>query len=158
MKKTTSMAMAAFLITALVATARASDPIASDPDRCEFARQLFDHFVALERAYSPDLSLLFAPSARVESRTVAANGDVKTLRIPGPAHRDSLRFASALAEARADRGTYSNVTYTSEGSQVRITALRVAEGTRQESEVSLLVGPDSSNRWVVWEQISEANP
>ena len=60
------------------------------------------------------------------------------------------------AEASGDRSTYSDVTYTREGEFIRIEALRYSEKRKRASPFSIVVGPSSSGKWLIYEELSES--
>jgi len=78
--------------------------------------------------------------------------------MPAPQYKALIRQAMPLAKVRGDTSSYSEVTFTEEGSGVRIRALRFSNLKKYSSPLSLLVAPDRSGRWLIREELSESQP
>jgi hypothetical protein len=63
-----------------------------------------------------------------------------------------------MAKERGDTSTFSEVQYVKEGAGVRITATRFSNLKNYSSPFSLLVAPDATGRWVIFEELSESRP
>jgi hypothetical protein len=63
-----------------------------------------------------------------------------------------------LAKLRGDTNTYSEVSYSEEGSKVRIRATRYSNLKKYSSPISLLVAHDDTGRLLIYEEISESRP
>jgi hypothetical protein len=61
-----------------------------------------------------------------------------------------------LAQARGDLNSYSKVTYTAEGTGVRIHAVRFSVNKKYTSSISWLVAPDAKGRWLIRDETSES--
>ncbi|RYG69559.1 hypothetical protein EON77_14590, partial [bacterium] len=110
-------ALIVFALSGVVGTADAGDDVA-----IAAARHLFDRYVAFERSFDPAAADLYADDARIVNRRRYPNGEVRELAFPAPRYKALLRAALPLAAARGDRNSYSNVSFTSEGTRVRIAA------------------------------------
>ena len=131
----------------------ASSQAAEDP-----ARLLFEQYVALGHAYDASLADLYADDAFIKNKRTYPTGEVRELTMPAMKYKALIRQAMPLARARGDRSTFSDVRYAAEGSRVRIRASRFSELKQYASPVSLLVGPSSSGKWLIYEEVSESRP
>lgn len=127
---------------------------AQEPE-IEAAKQLFAQFVALENAYDPALADLYADEAFIKTRRSMPMGDPQEITVPAAKHKAQLRQSMALAKARGNRVTYTDVTYKPEEAFVRIEARRTAEPGRKTAPISLLVGPSPGGNWLIYEELSE---
>lgn len=143
-------------LSALVLLLLAPPPTAAPPIAA--AKSLFQRYVALEHAFDPAAADLYADSALIRNRRTYSTGQVKELTLPAPKYKSLIRTAMPIAKARGDVNTYSDVTYTPEGSGVRITATRFSELKRYYSPLSLLVMPQSNGVWLIVEELSESRP
>lgn len=73
-------------------------------------------------------------------------------------YRALLQQAMPIAKQRGDRSSYSELKYTPEGPNVRITATRFSELKRYSSPLSLLVARRADGRWMIYEELSESQP
>ncbi|MGH7373668.1 MAG: hypothetical protein ACREJY_05525 [Candidatus Rokuibacteriota bacterium] len=157
------MAMAARLITGLLlllltVSAPAPAPAQTGDDPIAAATQLFTKYVNLEHGYWPAVGDLYADEAVIRNRRKYPNGEVRELTLSAAQYRALLHQAMPIAKQRGDRSSYSEVTYTAEGPNVRITATRFSELKRYSSPLSLLVGRRADGRWMIYEELSESQP
>jgi len=134
-----------------VAAQTDSDPVAA-------ATLLFTKYVNLERGYWPAVGDLYADEAVIRNRRRYPSGEVRELTLTTAQYRAVLQKAMPIARERGDRSRYSDVTYTPEGPNVRITATRYSELKGYSSPVSILVARRADGCWLIYEDLSESQP
>ena len=123
------------------------------------AEELFARYIDLEHAFDPALVDLYADDARIESRIIVVGRPPTVRTWSGAQYKELLRRALQKAkEKKQDLNYYSAVNYLAEGRRVRIKAMRYAELQKAVSPVELLVGPDASGAWRIFEELSESHP
>ena len=122
------------------------------------AKALFGRYVQLERAFDPTAADLYADDAVIHNKRTYPNGQIRELTLAGVQYKALIRQAMPLARARGDTNSYSNVTFTGEGSGVRIRATRFSDLKKYSSPLSLLVGPGLDGTWLIREELSESRP
>lgn len=120
------------------------------------AKRFFAQYVALENAHDPGVADLYADAAFIKTRRSMPMGDPQDVTFPAPKYKALLRQNMPMAQARGDRNTYSDVTYTPEGNFVRIDALRISEPKKNAAPISFLVGPSPGGKWLIYEELSES--
>jgi hypothetical protein len=130
----------------------------AQPGDANEAEDLFQRYVALERSFDAEIGNLYADAAIVRNTRRYPNGRNRTIEIPVSQLRKMLVAAMPLAKARGDMNQYSNVTYTREGNGFRIRASRFSELKRYSSRMSMLVAPDSSGEWKIFQEVNESSP
>ena len=122
------------------------------------AKELFETYVRLGRSFDVGVADLYADSARIVNRRRYPNGETRTLNLDGSRYKELIRSTMGLAQATGDRDAFSRIQYRLEGGRVRIRATRFSERKKYSSPFTMLVGPDASGRWVVFEETSESRP
>ncbi len=122
------------------------------------APALFERYVALEHAFDPAVADLYADTALIKNRRTYPTGQVREATLPATKYKEIIRTAMPVAKARDDRSLYSTVTYTPEGTGVRIKASRYSVLKQYTSPISLLVAPDPKGTWLIVEEITESRP
>lgn len=140
------------LLTVAVASGLAST------DDLDKAKALFKQYIALETAYDPAMADLYVETAVIRNRRIYPTGQVRELTIPAVQYKSLIRAAMPLAKARGDYSTYSETSFTQEGQNVRIHAIRFSVLKQYSSPITILVGPVSSGAWAIFEEISESQP
>jgi hypothetical protein len=123
------------------------------------AEALFNRYIDLEHAFDPALVDLYADGAHIESRIIVSGRPPTVRTWTGSTYKDLLRRALKIAkETKKDLNYYSSITYQNEGNRVRIRAMRYAELQKALSPVQLLVGPDATGTWRIFEELGESHP
>jgi len=146
-----TLATALLWISLTVAGAALAAPI-------DDAKALFDRYVELEHAFDPVVADLYAEDAIIKNRRTYPTGQIRELSMPAPQYKALIRQVIPLAQARGDTSSYSQVSFSQEGRGVRIHATRFSDLKRYESPLSLLVAPNASGQWLIYEEISESQP
>ena len=138
----------------------AAAPVALQPARAsvEEATAFFRRFVEMEQAYDARVADLYADSAVIRNKRRYPTGEVRELTFPAPKYKALIGLAMPLAKSRGDRSTYSRCTYEPQDGRVRITCSRYSELKKFTSPYTLVVGPDHSGAWQIWEELSESRP
>lgn len=155
----------ATILAALVFTSVSSVPAhAAKPAKTQAspqetkARALFERFVQLNEAFDPAIIDLYADTAKISNRRVFPDGTSREMAMPAPSYKALLRRVLPEAKANNDVDRYSDVRYTLEGDNVRITATRYSVMKDYSAPHTLLVGPDSDGTWRVLEESGESRP
>lgn len=133
----------------LVAVAQSSE---------ESAEKLFAEYQTRANEFDPTAADLYCDTATIRNTRTYPDGQQRTLELPAPKYKELVRAAMPVAQARGDTNKYSEVAYSQEGTNVRITATRYSELKQYSSPISLLVGPCNGGDWAVLEELSESRP
>ncbi|UCH49743.1 MAG: hypothetical protein JSU95_08280 [Betaproteobacteria bacterium] len=120
------------------------------------AKQFFAQYAALENAYDPGLADLYADEAFIKQSRSMPMGEPRKVTVSGRKYKTLLRENMPIAKALGDRSSYSDVTYTQEGEFIRIDALRYSEMRKRTTPFSIVVGPSSGGKWLIYEESSES--
>jgi hypothetical protein len=135
-----------------------------EPSSCEThspegrAPAFFARFVEISHAFDPAIADLYADEARIVSVRRYPNDAERTLEIKGAEYKSLLRKVIPIAKARGDTNTYADVSYQRQGARVWIRATRYSALKQYSSPYSLLVGPDASGTWLIYEEHSVTRP
>lgn len=122
------------------------------------ARALFEQFVRLTEAFDPAITDLYADTAKISNRRVFPDGTSREMSMPAPSYKTLLRQVLPVAKEQNDLDRYSEVRYTVEGDNVRITATRYSVMKDYSAPHTLLVGPDTDGTWRILEESGESRP
>ncbi|HEX9868133.1 MAG TPA: hypothetical protein VGC99_05975 [Candidatus Tectomicrobia bacterium] len=73
-------------------------------------------------------------------------------------YKSLLRSVMPLAKARGDTNSYTGISYQRQGARVWIRTTRYSALKQYSSPYSLLVGPDVSGTWLIYEERSVTRP
>jgi len=158
--KRTLAAFAAIALLALcqAASATATTTAAVKGDSIAKAKALFQRYVELEHAFDPAQADLYSDMAVIRNKRIMPDGKVVPLTVPALRYKKVVRDGMAKARKDGDIANYTNDTYTLEkGGKVRIHVTRYLALRKYASPMSMLVGPDATGKWVIFEEESESH-
>ncbi len=121
------------------------------------AESVFAQYQARERAFDTSVADLYCDTALIRNVRTYPDGQQRTLELPAAKYKELIRAAMPLAKAKGDFSTYSEVKFTPEGENVRITATRYSESKKYSSPISLLVGSCGIGFGIL-EELSQSQP
>mgnify|MGYP001259438672 CR=1 FL=1 len=140
---------------ALLLLATISLSLASPTD---VAKKFFDQYVALEAAFDPATADLYSDDAKIQNTRIYPDGRKRTLTMPAPAYKTLIKQVMPSAKLRGDTNKYSDIKITQEGDKFRVTATRFSNLKKYSSPLSLLIGRDKNDVWLIYEELSESQP
>ena len=150
--------IAILAILALGRTAAASKTAAPQGDLIAKGKAFFQHYVELEHAFDPSIADLYSDQATIKSTRYMPDGKIVPATIPVVKYKQVLRdYMKTKARQIGDVSNYTNDTYSVEGGKVRIKVTRYSSIEKVSSPVSMLVGPDATGKWLIYEELSESH-
>jgi hypothetical protein len=150
--------LAILALLALCQIAAAAKSAAPQGDLIPKAKAFFQHYVELEHAFDPSIADLYSDQAVIKNTQYMVDGKIFPRTIEVAKYKQTLRnYMKTKARQLGDVSNYSNDTYTQEGKRVRIKVTRYSSIEKLSSPVSLLVGPDATGKWLIYEELSESH-
>lgn len=146
-----AMALATLAPTSEAAAQKNKDP------RIEKAKDLFERYVKLEQAFDPAIANLYAEDAVIRNKRTSPTGEVRETTITTSQYKERARIAMPFAKARGDINGYSEISFTVEGDGVQITAQRYSERKKSFTPLSIVVKPNTSGEWLIFEELTESS-
>ena len=122
------------------------------------AESVFGQYQSKEKAFDASVADLYCDTAIMRNVRTYPDGQQRTLELPASKYKELIRAAMPLAKAKGDYSTYSDVTFSPENSNVRITATRYSISKKYSSPISLLIGDCGSGTYGVLEELSQSQP
>lgn len=122
------------------------------------AKAVFDRYIELEHSFDPTVADLYSDDALIRNKRTYPTGQVRELTMPAPQYKALIRQTMSLTKVRGDTSSYSDINYAREGRGIRVSASRFSNLKKYSSPISLLIAPDESGRWLIFEEISESQP
>lgn len=142
----------AFCLTALTL------PVAAQSDSAtRSARDFFQKYMELERAFDASQCDLYAADAQIKNTRLYPSGQNQVITLTGSEYKRLLRAALPLAKARNDVNQYSAISYQKEGNAVRIKCTRFSQLKQYSSPFELVIAP-SGNSWLITSEASQSKP
>jgi len=124
----------------------------------EPARAFFETFTQLGNSFDPAIADKYADDAKIQNKRTYPDGRVRTMTMTAPQYKQMMRQVMPLAKARGDTDSFTNTTFTAEGSGVLIKTTRHSNLKDYDSPYEILVSPSANGAWFIREEISESRP
>jgi hypothetical protein len=159
MKRASIAVLALLALCQVVEAAKTTTPKGSaQGDLIPKAKTFFQHYVELEHAFDPSIADLYADQATIKNTRYMPDGKVVPATVPVMKYKQILRdYMKNKARQIGDVSNYTNDTYSVEGGKVRIKVTRYSSIEKVSSPVSMLVGPDATGKWLIYEELSESH-
>lgn len=160
MKRALVTILALFALCQIATAAKTATPKGSaQGDLIPKAKAFFQHYVELEHAFDPAIADLYSDDAVIKNTQYRADGKIVPLTKPVAKYKQVLRdYMKTKARQLGDVSNYTNDTYSVEGgNRVRIKVTRYSSIEKVSSPVSMLVGPDPTGKWLIYEELSESH-
>jgi len=159
MKRALTAILALLALCQVAGAAKTAAPKGSaQGDLLPKAKAFFQHYVELEHAFDPSIADLYSDQATIKSTRYMPDGKVVPATIPVMKYKQVLRdYMKNKARQIGDISNYTNDTYSVEGGKVRIQVTRYSSIEKVSSPVSMLVGPDATGKWLIYEELSESH-
>ena len=145
------------LVVAACAVTKAEDKVVPNPT-IESAKAFFETFTRLGNSFDPAIAAMYADDAKIQNKRTYPDGRVRAMAMPAPQYKQMLRQVMPLAKERGDTDSFTNTTFTVEGSGVRIKTTRHSNLKNYDSPYELLVSPSTDGIWLIREELSESRP
>jgi hypothetical protein len=159
MKRAVIAILALFVLCQIAAAAKAAaSRTAPKGDLIPKAKAFFQRYVELEHAFDPSIADLYSDEAVIKATRYLPDGKIIPMTIPVSRYKKVLRdYIGTRARQLGDVSNYTNDTYDQEGNRVRIKVTRYSSIEKVSSPVSMLVGPDATGKWLIYEELSESH-
>ncbi len=145
------------LVVAACLTSQGEEKAAVNPFM-EKAKALFEKLTTLGNSFDSAIADLYADDAKIQNSRKYPDGTVRAMTLPAPQYKQMMRQATPLAKARGDTDSFTNTTFTVEGTGVRIKTTRHSNLKNYDSPYEVLVSPSTNGIWLIREEISESRP
>jgi hypothetical protein len=143
------------LVAALFTTTTTNIAFAGSIDR---AQDVFAQYGKREAAFDSAVADLYSDTALIKNKRTYPTGQVREVTFPAAQYKFLIRSAMPLAKAKGDYSTYSNVTFSEEGQNIRVKATRYSVLKKYSSPLSLLIGSNGQGQWLILEELGESQP
>ena len=147
MKKLFSILMIAgmFLATGLQAFA----------DDAQEALQFFNNFFTAANSYSPTITTMYSPSAKIIRQVVKPNGELVNVNTDTATYIRQMKIGQAGAKMRGYKNTYTNISVASLGNGAyKVSSLRQPKGETYKLKTYMIV-KKINGKWQITEELMQ---
>ena len=124
-------------------------------DSTSKAKELFDRYISLEKAFDPALADVYADDAKIQTVRISPAGEKRATTVSAKDYKRLIKEKMPVVKARGRTDNYSDIQYIVEGERVRINCMRLSSPGVNFTPFSLLVGPGKDGPWLIFEETSQ---
>jgi len=130
--------------------------MAAFADGAADARQFFNNYVNAANTYSPTITTMYSPSAKIIRQVVKPDGSLVNVNTDTATYIKQMKLGQAGAKLRRYKNTYTNITVTSLGNNTyKINSLRQPSGENYKLKTYMIVKKQPDGKWLITEEMMQ---
>lgn len=120
------------------------------------ALNFFEHYVNAANSYSPTITSMYSPSARIIREVVKPDGTIVTRVTNTQRYISEMRRSQAVAKIRKYKNHYSNIKVVQTGTDTyKVSSLRQPSGESYKLKAYFVVKKQPSGKWLITEEMMQ---
>ena len=130
--------------------------LAAFADDAQEARQFFNNYVNAANTYSPTVTTMYSPSAKIIRQVVKPDGGLVNVNTNTATYVKQMKIGQAGAKLRKYKNTYTNITVTPVGNGAyKISSLRQPSGETYKLKTYMIVKKQPDGKWLIIEELMQ---
>lgn len=124
-------------------------------DDAQEALKFFNSYVAAANSYSPTLTTMYSPSAKIIRQVVKPNGELVNVNTDTATYIKQMKLGQAGAKLRNYKNNYTNVSVASVGNGAyKVSSLRQPSGENYKLKTYMIV-KKVNGKWQITEEMMQ---
>ncbi|MCM1265770.1 MAG: hypothetical protein NC200_06180 [Candidatus Gastranaerophilales bacterium] len=141
--------LSTFLFLAVMGTALA---VSTKSDALAF----FNSYVQAANTYSPTVTTMYSPTAKIIREVVKPDGSTVTRVTNTQRYISEMKKGQAIAKVRRYKNYYSNITVTQTGTDTyKVSSLRQPSGEKYKLKAYMIVKKQPDGKWLITEEMMQ---
>ncbi len=120
------------------------------------ALNFFHKYVNAANTYSPEITTMYSPNAKIIRQVVKPDGSIVTRETNTQRYISEMRKGQAIAKIRQYKNYYTNITVTSLGNNTfKVSSLRRPSGETYKLKAYMVVKQQPNGKWVITEEMMQ---
>lgn len=132
-------------------------PVAALPSEPADAKELFELYEKLAAAFDPAVFDLYTDDASIRLTRIAPDGSKQEITLSGQQYKDIGRPSLPLAKSLGEIEVFSDIKFTPEGDDVRMTAQRCTTKDSRTAPHTMLMRKNAAGQWRIVEEVGSSH-
>lgn len=124
-------------------------------DDLQEAKDFFNKYINLANTYSPEISKLYSPNAKIIRQVVKPDGQLVNASTDTDTYMRQLKLGQATAKIRNYKNQYRNITATKVANGYKISAERQPSGETYWLKTYQIVQKQADGSWKIIEELMQ---
>ena len=124
-------------------------------DDAQDALKFFNNYVAKANSYSPEITTMYSPKAKIIRQVVKPDGGLVNVNTDTATYVKQMRLGQTIAKIRNYKNKYSNVQITKVANGYKISSLRQPMKETYWLKTYMIVQKQSSGKWLIVEELMQ---
>ncbi len=119
------------------------------------ALNFFNDYVEAANTYSPVVTTLYSPSAKIIRQVVKPDGTTVDVYTDTATYIKQMKLSQAVAKARKYKNFYSNITVTPVSNGYKVSSLRQPTGETYKLKTYMILQKQPNGKWLIVEELMQ---
>lgn len=119
------------------------------------ALNFFNDYVEAANTYSPVVTTLYSPSAKIIRQVVKPDGTTVDVYTDTATYIKQMKLSQAVAKARKYKNSYSNITVTPVSNGYKVSSLRQPAGETYKLKTYMILQKQPNGKWLIVEELMQ---
>ena len=119
------------------------------------ALKFFNDYVEAANTYSPVVTTLYSPSAKIIRQVVKPDGTTVDVYTDTATYIKQMKLSQAVAKARKYKNFYSNITVTPVSNGYKVSSLRQPTGETYKLKTYMILQKQPNGKWLIVEELMQ---
>lgn len=119
------------------------------------ALAFFDSYVNAANTYSPTVTTMYSPSAKIIRQVVKPDGSTVNVNTDTATYIKQMKLGQAGAKLKKYKNTYTNIAATPVNGGYKISSLRQPSGETYKLKTYMIVKKQPNGKWLITEELMQ---
>lgn len=119
------------------------------------ALAFFNSYVNAANTYSPTVTTMYSPSAKIIRQVVKPDGSTVDVNTDTATYIKQMKLGQAGAKLKKYKNTYTNISATPVSGGYKISSLRQPSGETYKLKTYMIVKKQPSGKWLITEEMMQ---
>ena len=119
------------------------------------ALAFFDSYVNAANTYSPTVTTMYSPSAKIIRQVVKPDGSTVDVNTDTATYIKQMKLGQAGAKLKKYKNTYTNIVTTPVNGGYKISSLRQPSGETYKLKTYMIVKKQPGGKWLITEEMMQ---
>ena len=124
-------------------------------DEKQEALDFFNQYVNAANTYSPAITTMYSPSAKIIRQVVKPDGSTVNVYTDTATYIKQMKLGQAGAKLRHYTNSYSNITATPVSNGYKVSSLRQPSGESYKLKTYMIVQKQPNGKWLIVEELMQ---
>lgn len=119
------------------------------------ALAFFNNYIKAANTYSPTLTTMYAPNAKITRQVIKPNGELVNVNTDTATYIHQMKISQGVAKMNKYTNEYSNIVATPIGNNWKISAIRTPMQDSDKLKMYQIIKKQPNGKWIIIEELMQ---